>query len=113
MVYLALGAAGFSVFAGTGAGALYLCGPTGGYIAGFVLASLVCGLSLGRVRGFAGTLAVFLLGSAVILVCGSAWLRFVTGIPVSAAIAQGMLPFVPGDMVKSVAAALILQRCRK
>src|SRR3954465_14880485 len=44
--YLALGAAGLPVFAGTpdhGVGIGYMLGPTGGYLAGFVLATIVCG----------------------------------------------------------------------
>jgi biotin transport system substrate-specific component len=51
-------------------------------------------------------LAAMLLGSAVILAVGGAWLtRF---LPAPQALAAGVWPFVPGDLVKSVAAALLL-----
>jgi len=41
--YLFLGLTGFQVFTGFGSGALYILGPTGGYIVGFVLASFFTG----------------------------------------------------------------------
>jgi len=113
LLYLALGLAGYSVFTSPGAGALYLCGPTGGGILGFVLASLACGLLLKNARSFAAVFAVFLLCSLGILVVGTAWLRFVTGASYGHAAAMGIMPFIPGDIVKSLTAAALVTRYRK
>jgi biotin transport system substrate-specific component len=113
LLYILFGIAGFSVFTGSGAGALYLCGPTGGYLAGFVLASLVSGLAVSRAKSFAGMFFCFLLGSAIILACGTAWLAFVTGRPFNAALAAGAVPFIPGDSLKSFTAAAIFCRFKK
>src|SRR3954465_10381260 len=44
LLYLAEGAAGLPVFAGTNAGFAYMIGPTGGYLIGFVLSAGLCGL---------------------------------------------------------------------
>lgn len=114
-LYLLQGAAGLPVFAGGLGGAWLLAGPAGGYLAAFPLAAAVTGALAGPARGagvpgrdrrFAGTLAAMLLGSAVILLAGAAWLtRF---LPPAQALAAGVWPFVPGDLLKAVAATLAL-----
>ncbi|MCF7893060.1 MAG: biotin transporter BioY, partial [Candidatus Omnitrophica bacterium] len=42
ILYLAAGILGLPVFAGNSLGISYLAGPTGGYVLGFLVASLVC-----------------------------------------------------------------------
>jgi biotin transport system substrate-specific component len=105
-LYLAEGAAGLPFFAGGLGGAAVLAGPTGGYLAAFPFAAAVTGwlASRGWDRNFASMFAAMLLGSLVIFSCGLAWLsRF---LPAPALMAQGLLPFVPGDLLKSSLAAL-------
>lgn len=107
-LYLAQGALGLPVFAGGLAGPLVLAGPTGGFLLAFPLAAAVTGLCAERGwdRRFVTTLAAMLLGSAVILLTGTLLLaRFV---PAGRLPVAGLLPFVPGDVVKAVAAALLL-----
>jgi biotin transport system substrate-specific component len=107
-LYLIEGAMGLPVFAGGLAGPLVLVGPTGGFLIAFPLAAAVTGLlaERGWDRRFGTTLAAMLLGSAVILVSGLAVLsRFV---PVDRLLAAGLLPFLPGDVIKAAAAALAL-----
>ena len=107
-LYLLEGAAGLPVFAGGLGGAWLLAGPTGGFLAAFPLAAAVTGMlaERGWDRRFTGTLAAMLLGSAVILLVGAGWLaRF---LPLPQALAAGAWPFVPGDLLKAVAAALAL-----
>jgi len=105
-LYLIEGAAGLPVFAGGAAGLATLAGPTGGYLAAFPLAAALVGAlaERGWDRHFAPMLAAMLLGSAVIFALGLAQLsRFVPG---QQLLAAGLLPFVPGDLVKSVLASL-------
>lgn len=105
-LYLAEGAAGLPVFAGGAAGAHVFAGPTAGYLAAFPLAAAVTGLlaERGWDRRFFTMLAAMLLGSAVIFALGLAGLaRFVPG---EALLAQGLLPFLPGDLAKSSLASL-------
>lgn len=107
-LYLLQGASGLPVFAGGLGGAWLLAGPTGGFLAAFPLAAAVTGslAERGWDRRVATTLAAMLLGSAVILLAGTAWLaRF---LPPAQALAAGAWPFVPGDLLKAVAAALAL-----
>jgi biotin transport system substrate-specific component len=109
-LYLAQGAAGFPVFAGTperGLGLAYMIGPTGGFLIGFVLAALVAGF-LAR-RGFdrrpATAMAAALLAGAVIYVPGLLWLGAVIGWD-KPVLALGLYPFIPGDIAKALLAAI-------
>ncbi len=107
-LYLLQGALGLPFFAGGLGGPLVLAGPTGGFLLAFPLAAAVTGLCAERGwdRRFGGTLLAMLLGSAVILAAGTAALaRF---LPADRVWAAGLLPFLPGDLVKAVAAALAL-----
>jgi len=106
LLYLAQGATGLPVFAGGAAGLAPFVGPTAGYLAAFPLAAFVTGFLAERAwdRRFLPMLGVMLLGSTVILSAGALGLtRFV---PAPRVIALGVLPFVPGDLVKCVLAAL-------
>lgn len=106
-LYLAEGAAGLPVFAGGIGGLFAFAGPTAGYLAAFPIAAAVTGAlaQRGWDRTFAGTVAAMLLGSGVIFALGLANLaRFV---PLSRLPETGLLPFLPGDLVKSSLAALV------
>jgi biotin transport system substrate-specific component len=104
-LYLAEGAMGLPVFAGGSAGLAIFAGPTGGYLAAFPLAAALVGAlaERGWDRRVVTMLAAMLLGSAVIFAFGLIQLsRFVPGAQLLAA---GLLPFVPGDLVKSALAS--------
>jgi biotin transport system substrate-specific component len=108
MLYLAEGALGLPVFAAGASGALTLAGPTGGYLVAFPFAAALTGAlaERGWDRRFLTMLAAMLLGSVVIFAAGLAQLaRFV---PRSQLLVAGLLPFVPGDLVKASLAALAL-----
>lgn len=108
LAYLAEGAAGLPVFAKGGAGLAYLAGPTGGYLAGFAVAAFVTGYlaEKGWDRSFGKTVLAMLLGSTVILGLGVSWLSAFVGI--KQAILVGLVPFIAGDVVKIVAAGILL-----
>jgi biotin transport system substrate-specific component len=109
-LYLVLGAAGLPVFAGAGHGASVLFGATGGYLVAFLAAGAIAGFGArrGADRSPVRTLLLFALASAVIYVLGTAWLCLDTGMPVSAGIAAGVTPFLPGDAAKALLAAGLL-----
>lgn len=102
--YLAQGAMGLPVFA-SGAGLLYMAGPTGGYLAGFLAASIVMGALAQRGWGktAASTALAMIIGNLVIYALGVAWLANLFGM--SVAINAGVLPFLYGDALKIVIAA--------
>jgi biotin transport system substrate-specific component len=106
LLYLLEGAAGLPVFAGGALGIAKLIGPTGGYLIAFPLAAALTGwlAARGWDRRFDTMLLAMLLGSAVIFACGLAQLaRFV---PAHQLLSTGLVPFLPGDLIKSSLAAL-------
>lgn len=108
LLYLAEGAFGLPVFAGGMAGPARLLGPTGGYLVGFIPAAFLTGLlaERGWDRRVRTTLLVMLLGNAAIYAFGLPWLaRFVGGERV---LTSGLLPFIPGDLLKSILATTLL-----
>ena len=108
LMYLVLGAIGLPVFAGSASGLAILAGPTGGYLVGFIGAAWVVGRMAehGLDRDFRSIWLVFLAGEAVIYLFGLPWLSLFVG--VQKVLVAGFLPFLPGDLVKLVAATLVL-----
>lgn len=105
-LYLVQGFSGLPVFAGGAAGVAYLLSPSGGYLVAFPLAAALTGFLAERAwdRRFHTMLGVMLLGSTVIFALGALGLtRF---FPPSQVLGLGVLPFLPGDLVKSALAAL-------
>jgi len=102
-LYLLEAAIGLPVLAGgwsEGAGLHLLYGPTGGYLAGFVVAAAVCGLlaERGWDRSLPQAAAAMVIGNLIIYALGLAWLAWQIGAP--AAIRYGLLPFLLGDLLK-------------
>ena len=108
LAYLAEGAAGLPVFAAGTGGLLHLTGPTGGYLAGFVVAALVTGFlaERGWDRRFWTTIAAMLLGNIAIYAYGLPWLAFFVG--AGKALPLGLKPFIAGDIYKLLLAAVLL-----
>lgn len=112
LLYLAEGAVGLPVFAGTperGLGLTYMVGSTGGYLLGFLLAALVVGLlaEAGWDRTVPLAAAAMLIGNVVIYVPGLLWLGTVLGWD-NPILQWGLTPFIVGDLVKLAMAALLM-----
>ncbi|MFP4055059.1 MAG: biotin transporter BioY, partial [Phycisphaerae bacterium] len=101
VAYLAEGLIGLPVFAQGALGAAYMAGPTGGYLVAFVPAVWLVGTLARRGwdRSVARTLLAMALGTAVIFAGGWAWLVCLTG-SATVAFAGGVVPFLPGAVVK-------------
>ncbi|MGL4414495.1 biotin transporter BioY [Roseinatronobacter monicus] len=110
MVYLAQGAIGFPVFAGGGAGAVYLMGPTGGFLVGFAAMAWLTGLLVerGLNGGFLRLFGAALIPALLLFVPGVLWLWTITPLDMNGAIAAGAVPFILGAFVKAAVAALIV-----
>lgn len=108
LLYVLQGVAGLPFFAGGASGIARLLGPTGGYLIGFVFAAALTGWlsERGWDRRFLSTLLAMALGNAVIYLLGLPWLAQTVGW--ERAMAVGLLPFLPGDALKAVLAALML-----
>jgi biotin transport system substrate-specific component len=112
LLYLAEGAAGLPVFAGTpekGVGLAYMLGPTGGYLVGFVAGAAVTGwlCERGWDRSWALLLAAMLIGHVLIFVFGVAWLASLIGF--DKAWAAGVTPFYLATLLKTLLAAAVIR----
>lgn len=99
---------GLPVFSGGAAGFVHLLGPTGGYLVGFPVGAFMTGLlaERGWDRTPGRAFLAMLAGSVPIFAFGLLGLsRFV---PASTLLAQGLWPFVPGDLLKSGVSAGLL-----
>ena len=111
LAYLAQGAIGLPVFAGTpekGIGLAYMVGPTGGYLLGFAIAAYVTGW-LARAkwdRNIATMALAMIIGNVIIYVLGVAHLASIIGF--DKAVEFGLKPFIAFDLIKVAAAALII-----
>ena len=112
LAYLAQGAVGLPVFAGTpekGIGLAYMLQHTGGYLVGYVFAAYTVGKLAQRHwdRSMLTTIAAMLIGNAVIYVFGLLWLGTLIGWD-KPVLAFGLTPFLLGDLAKVLIAATIL-----
>lgn len=101
IAYLVEGAIGLPVFQG-GAGAAYMTGPTGGFLAGFLLSASLTGFLAER-GGIATATRAFgtvLLGMLAMYVPGIMWLAVLFG--AEKGLAYGLYPFMLGELLKFV-----------
>lgn len=109
VLYVLLGAVGLPVFAEGKDGLQVIFGATGGYLIGFILAAAVVGrlAELGWDRNLLGALGAMAIGNALIYAIGLPWLAVVAGFNPTETIQNGLLPFVFGDALKLVLAAVL------
>lgn len=108
LVYLLVGLAGVPVFTGGSAGPGKLFGPTGGYIIGFLFTAVFLAYFRGEKYNFKRyALLGCVIGIPLIYVFGVVQLKLITGMDWDKAIMTGALPFIPLDIVKCLAAAVI------
>jgi biotin transport system substrate-specific component len=117
LAYLAEGVLGIPVFTNTPplvAGPAYLLGPTGGFLAGFVVLAIIVGYAADRgwSRSIPKLIATLVVGEIVMMALGFAWLAGfaqlptgATGIGMAKAWAGGVAPFILGDLLKIVLVA--------
>jgi biotin transport system substrate-specific component len=108
-LYVVLGALGLPVFHTGATGFGILLGPTGGYLAGFILAALVVGLFY-ECRSATMKITGLLAGTGLIYLCGVSWLMYSLSVGFIPAVVSGVLPFIPGDLVKGYAVYKIARR---
>ncbi len=109
LLYVILGVLGLPLFHNGMAGIGVLLGPSGGYLIGFIFAALITGLAWEhklQVIRIAGIIAA----TAVIYLFGVTWLMYSLQLGFIPAVVTGVLPFIPGDVIKGAAAYLIGKR---
>jgi biotin transport system substrate-specific component len=114
LIYILLGLVGLPVFSGFSSGPAKLLGPTGGYIIGYVFMALAAGFFIDRFFDkwylcFIG----MVIGTAFCYGIGTTWLSYQANMSASAALAAGVIPFIPGDLLKIIIALIIGPQIRK
>jgi biotin transport system substrate-specific component len=108
-LYLFLGMMGLPLFHNGLSGIGILLGPTGGYLIGFMPAAFITGLFYEKDSKKIRIIGL-VLSIMVIYMCGIVWLCWSTGIGIAAGLFIGLVPFIPGDILKVSAAYLIAER---
>lgn len=113
-VYLLLGGIGLPVFSNFSGGFQKLAGPTGGYLIGFILMAAISGFFIDHwyykpIIAFAG----MWIGKIFSAAFGTIWLAYSTHLTFTAALASGVLPFLIGDLIKTVVVAIVGPMVRK
>ncbi len=109
--YYLLGFMGIPVFQGFSFGLSCIMGPTGGYLIGFIAAAFLIASMTGSSKpGIFRIVAAFAIGDILIHLLGAAWLACLYRLKVSEAVSVGILPFIPGEIVKIGFASLIYSR---
>lgn len=114
VIYLLLGLVGLPVFSAFTGGPGKLLGPTGGYLIGFLFMAVISGIFIDKwTNSIVVCVTGMIIGSTVCYLFGTVWLSFQGHMSFSAALAAGVLPFLPGDVAKMLIAAIAGRQIRK
>ena len=110
MLYLAEGAAGLPVFTPQGLGGIaQLLGPTAGFLFAYPLAAAAAGAIARLATSFRSRFPLAVLGgtvaTAILFALGASWLAHILHLGPAAALRLAVLPFLPGEAIKILAAA--------
>ena len=106
-LYILVGLVGLPVFSGYVGGPGKLFGPTGGYIIGYIPMALIIGLFLEKHwQNRVACILVMEAATWLLYPMGTAWLAVQMNLTFQAALSAGVIPFILGDLVKIVVAAI-------
>jgi biotin transport system substrate-specific component len=113
-IYVMLGVLGIPAFAGGKAGLGVIFGPTGGYLLGFIIAAFVIGkiIDIKKGAGIFWHILAMVVGMFIVYCLGTLQLSLVAKISFHKALAVGVLPFIPGDIIKILLAAIISSKLK-
>ena len=113
VIYLLIGLVGVPVFSGFSAGPAKLFGPTGGYLIGFIPMAIIAGIVIDKyTEKWLLCLLAMIIGTIVCYALGTTWLAYEAKMNMMAALWAGVIPFIPGDLVKMALAILIAPKIR-
>ncbi len=101
LIYLLLGTVGLPVFSGYAGGLAKLAGPTGGYLIGFILMVLICGIVMKKSHGNTIiTIIGMAVATAVAYLFGTVWFVLQMQCSVWYALTVCVFPFLLFDLIK-------------
>lgn len=107
-IYLLIGLVGLPVFSAFTGGAGKLLGPTGGYLIGFIFLALISGFFIDKWgNNMWLCMTGMVLGTIVCYIFGTIWLTYQAHMNFEAALWAGVIPFIPGDVIKMIMAMLL------
>ncbi|AYD40505.1 biotin transporter BioY [Clostridium fermenticellae] len=113
VIYMLLGLVGLPVFSNFSGGATKLFGLTGGYIIGFIFMAVISGLFIDNfINKWYLCFIGMILGTVVCYIFGSIWLAYQAHISASSAFLLGVIPFIPGDIIKIIIAVILGPKLR-
>ncbi len=115
-LFLLIGMAGIPVFTGFTGGFQKLAGVTGGYLIGYLPCAWLSGMGVPRGGEAGGKWRLPLmmaLGTAVLYALGTAWFMAQSGNALAPSLAMCVLPFLPGDSIKIIAASALSRPLRR
>jgi len=118
LLFLLAGILGLPVFAGGTGSIARLAGPTGGFLAGYLLTGFLSGLIAGipqrgiRISALRLIIAIT-SGLLIVYIPGLFWLKYQGELTWNKTLAIGLIPFIPGDIIKGIAAFFIAIKLRK
>ncbi len=112
-IYLLIGLAGLPVFSNFSGGIAKLAGPTGGYLIGYLFLALISGFFFEKFSHPALHAIGMILGTGVCYIFGTLWLCYQAHLTLAQGLAMGVIPYIPGDLVKIILVLLIGPVIRK
>ena len=113
-LYILEGVAGLPVFSPAGPGGLLqLLGPTGGYLMAYPFAAFAAGWIYERGKSAINAVAACICAEVIFLSAGMLWLAAVTHVTLGRAMVLAMIPYIPGEILKTFAAVTLAQRWNK
>lgn len=114
LIYLLIGFIGVPVFSGFTSGPGKLLGPTGGYLIGFIPMALIAGIVIDKfISNRIICLFGMIIGTIAAYAFGTVWLAYQAHMALPAALMAGVIPFIPGDLVKMILAVIAGPQIRK
>jgi len=114
IIYILLGLAGVPVFTNFTGGPAKLFGPTGGYIIGYIFLALIAGFFVDRFgKNLPVYIAGMILGTVVLYIFGTLWLGYQMDFTFTQALMAGVVPYIPGDLIKLAIAMAVGIQIRK
>lgn len=107
ILYIFIGILGLPVFSGFTGGIGKLAGPTGGYIIGFIPMAILVGFIIEKTRNRLVHIVGMVLGMIICYIVGMAWFCIVMDSTIGTAVTLCVFPFIPGDIIKILAAVSI------
>lgn len=108
LIYFLLGFIGLPVFSGFSGGPAKVFGPTGGYLIGFIILAIISGYFIEKFKGKVYMYVVGMsLGLVITYILGTTWLSYQLELTFIKGLMMGVVPYLPGDILKIVIATIV------